>query len=901
MILKMIALSGWRCFLEETSIGPFSDRLNVVFGPNATGKSTLFEALRRALMDSHTVAGQDVGVIRPWGRDLAPRVAVSFAHGGTMYRIAKRFLDGSQSNLEREEGGVFRPLKEGRAADEWVREMLTKNPPGKGLSQFRNWGLAQVLWAPQGEMKLGELSGDLVSDIRSALGAQVADKSSGPVEQKIAEAYSKYFTREGKTKSGKAAPPIVRLQENLDQAKQQRQDALFKLDLFEKGSRRVEELRARHWQLSLEAEEMEKCVNESRRQDKEYRKFKTEFTTRESEIEKVEAQHQQLEQLIKQIKNTEKDLREAEEELARLKSEAPLKRQEVETREKEAAGARIALENARRGEETVSRAEQEADAARKYAELQNSKNHLGDRLLRIEAAERTLAGLRQERTPLVAPDRKTLKAIRKAIQERDEAKLLLDAAMITLEIIPEKEGLLEIVSGEETGLKPLPAGCSTVIQGTPEVIVKWQGVAQLRASGPVGDVRSHRQIVRKQEQAIAQLTAPFGSSDMSRLDELAEKAEHLDRKAGEAAKALETLLADDQHEDLKKEKARLDALLAGMEMEHPGWKTSQPDGDALKRTAADLKRQFNNMVREAEAIWERTQGALTTGQGQETDLLNRLDDRRKAGLKIKDRLADLTRDGKSLSDREEERNRLLLDWDAGKVVLKELKEKLDRFGADPEAALEKLEKSRTALLDSVRETRDEEQKAMGNLEILGAQGPYSVLTQAEEDVARFEEEFRREKLRMDSIRLLHDTVSQCRSEAVASVARPVEEAAIRLFHRIAGRRLERIEMGETFIPSTVLPFLAESPVNADNLSGGEQEQLYLATRLALAQVLARDERQMVVLDDVLTATDTGRLARVLTLLEEAADNLQIIILSCHPERYRALGEAAFFDLEQLMR
>jgi len=33
------------------------------------------------------------------------------------------------------------------------------------------------------------------------------------------------------------------------------------------------------------------------------------------------------------------------------------------------------------------------------------------------------------------------------------------------------------------------------------------------------------------------------------------------------------------------------------------------------------------------------------------------------------------------------------------------------------------------------------------------------------------------------------------------------------------------------------------------------------------------------------------------VLEEAAQRLQILILTCHPERYRGLKRAAFFDLE----
>ena len=88
------------------------------------------------------------------------------------------------------------------------------------------------------------------------------------------------------------------------------------------------------------------------------------------------------------------------------------------------------------------------------------------------------------------------------------------------------------------------------------------------------------------------------------------------------------------------------------------------------------------------------------------------------------------------------------------------------------------------------------------------------------------------------------------------------------------------------------------PVNG--VSGGEKEQIYLATRLALAEVVARDERQLVVLDDVLTATDSGRLGRTLRILKETSDKIQLVILTCHPERYGALADATFVDLQQVV-
>lgn len=85
-----------------------------------------------------------------------------------------------------------------------------------------------------------------------------------------------------------------------------------------------------------------------------------------------------------------------------------------------------------------------------------------------------------------------------------------------------------------------------------------------------------------------------------------------------------------------------------------------------------------------------------------------------------------------------------------------------------------------------------------------------------------------------------------------------------------------------------------------SISGGEREQVYFAVRMALADVAFNNERQLVVLDDVFTYTDITRLARIATILDEAADRFQIVLLTCHPERYRGLPNAKFFDLEEIV-
>ena len=155
-------------------------------------------------------------------------------------------------------------------------------------------------------------------------------------------------------------------------------------------------------------------------------------------------------------------------------------------------------------------------------------------------------------------------------------------------------------------------------------------------------------------------------------------------------------------------------------------------------------------------------------------------------------------------------------------------------------------------------------------------------------------------MRLDAIRLLHDTVSGCRAEILDEVARPVEKKATRILQRIAGTRPGSVLLADQFQPRGVAPRVADIEVPVESLSGGEVEQVHLAVRLALADILSQEERQLVVLDDVLTATDTGRLARILSILEETSQQMQLLILTCHAERYRGLTGAKFFDLEELV-
>lgn len=901
MILRSIRVQGWRCFADPVEIGPLADGLTVLHAPNATGKSTLFEALLRTLLDGHRVTGREVEALRPWGRELAPTATVEFVHGGVEYRLTKRFLDRQESELHRREGGQFVRLAEGDAADERVREILTRNPPGRGLSRPDNWGLAQVLWAPQGNLALGSLSGDVVADIRASLGVQVSGPGSGPLEQRIEETYGRFFTPGGKLRTGKDAPAVVRFREELESALKVQREALVQYQGFEEVSQRVEDLRARRAQARRDAEALTGTLAEARLRADSYKTRLGEANQRREKAKAAEAQHTALKQRIDAIKAAEKELAETGETLRRLQEQVPLLGREVDDRQKAVDRAEAALEEARKGRQTVEAADERAKQAERYLRTLQDATTLEQRLNRISETNKTLARRKKDRTAVLAPDEKTLRAVRKAIKERDEAQVRLDAALIRLEVVPEAKGKLVVVTGEEVGPRPLRPGTATVVKGSPEVVVDIPGVARLRARGPAVEIERIRAEWDRAAQRLKSLTEGFGTSDLDALETLGVRARILDEGVAEAETQLSTLLAGETVEALEQEHARLTTICTGMLDEHPTWRETRPDTEALAADAREIRRKFISRVESAEASWKAAQGAVTAAAEQRASLGAQAKGVERQKQLLERKLADLTADGKQPSEREAELKQVTLAWEAAYAGLEEIEKALREFGADPRDEVGRLERQIQAADEAATKALTEESREEGRLESLSAQGPYSALAQAEEEVARLQRALTSEHLRVAAVKLLRDTTVQCRTEALASVAAPVEATATRIVQRIAGGRLGRVQLGESFEAGHVLPELAEGAVPVQSVSGGEREQIYLATRLALAELLAKDERQLVVLDDVLTATDSGRFARVMAILEEASRRLQILVLTCHPERYRGLEAANFIDLEAILR
>ena len=896
MILRSLKVEGWRCYAGSVMLPALSESLNVIHAPNGSGKSTLFEAMTRAIFDSHKVTGEAIESIRPWGRQLSPTVTVEFAHENTEYQLRKRFLDDREARLSRKEDGNWVRLSEGDAVTERLREMFQSTPPGRGASDQRHWGIGQILWAAQGALRVSDPSESALDTIKRSLGVQTAGNQMDVVEAKIAQIHDSVFTAGGGFRKGQRAPEVVRLREQLSQQQEARASLLRKLTDFEEASRKVEDLRAGREQASRNEEELRTNLRRVTALAREYDRAVAQKQTCQANERSAAQEHKTLKDRIESIDRLRGERSKVEGQLAELREQMATLKQEAGAAETALRKAQAAVAAAKQNEQTVALARKTADDAEEYVKAQQMVEAHEKLIAAISEADKELQSLKSSLAKINAPDKRTLTAVRKAITARSELQTQLDASLIHLEIEPETAAHLEVQMGEPGGAIELESGKPVTVAGAPEVIAELDGVGRLRAYGPTEDADELRKKLTKAQAKVEQLMRPFGVTTIEELESLAEQADQQQNKVDQAEARLDGIRGDHDLDQLQQELVQARHRLQAVLNTHKDWAQEPPAVDDLKQQAIGAEREHRDTLSAAEHrrdLAQKAKDSAAARVGQQSERIAAEKARLQGFVQQLEAL-----EGDQLSDdaRRKKLTELALRWDAEKAKLTAAEEELKKYPQDPNEERESLDRQLKSVEGQVRKTIEAEQTAIGRLQQLADEGTYSRLAETDGQIEALSEAIERQELRLNAIRLLHELINKRHSEISQSISKPVAEKAGRLLQRIAGPRIGSIALDEQFGAVGVMPPTIEQPVTINNLSGGEVEQVHLVVRLALADQLAKDGRQLVVLDDVLTATDTSRLARIQGIMSELSQHLQIVVLTCHPERYRGLADAQFIDL-----
>jgi hypothetical protein len=888
MRLDELVVEDFKKLKGRHVVRPAALGITVVSGDNEEGKSTLLDALKAAFFMKHNTTGADRDAIQPFAGGETPAVTVGFTLDGSAYRLAKRFRRGGVQ-LETPEG-----LLEGDAAELRLASLLQFEWPGRGAARDTHTGVAGLFWVDQGTTFAQEQgpSPTALRGLQPALADQVAALGRG---ERAPRLMTEVRRRRDQHWTGKRDQPRGEL------ATLEREVAELRVELsgLEAAEAEVEALldrlaatleKRRAWLAADHLGRARLAVDGSRSTLAGVRALEEEKRVRSAERQAAASELRRLQDMadLRRQRLAAIDERAAEQaKLARATAEnAPLldraRRQRAAT-DAAAEASRRALAAGERERETVRRRAERLRLARELAALERLAADV--RATAAEAAEQ------QARADAEAIDEIALEQLETMEVGLKETRAALRAVATRLVLRPDRadaEVLLGLVPVDPAAPIELTAPATLILPGFGriEVTPGGKGLAELRRALADG------------EAAFAGRLAALGAASLAEARRRLLARNRHAREAEAARQKLATLLRASG----MKGQAALDAAcvtararLAGFDDVDGGDDADdaalEAEREAVERTLAELRE------RDAALSEERRRATEEEARlGREADVLAGAEAR--AGLelaKLEDQLA-IERD--ELADAalaEALTAARAVDDRAAEAVLR-VERELAR--AAPEAARLEAEQAARRLAQLEEEGRDLEREVVRlEAELKGAGGRgigdrkgdvQGRLELAERRHARLFAEARAWRLLAETL----EAVDRARQDALVE---PLEARLAPYMRQLMGEAVAAFAP-ESLRLETLRRSAASEPFSS--LSVGTREQLAILVRLAIGDLLVetRGQSPPLILDDALVYADAVRLARMKTILQQAAARQQILVLTCRKEDYLGL-DARYLRLE----
>ena len=221
-------------------------------------------------------------------------------------------------------------------------------------------------------------------------------------------------------------------------------------------------------------------------------------------------------------------------------------------------------------------------------------------------------------------------------------------------------------------------------------------------------------------------------------------------------------------------------------------------------------------------------------------------------------------------------------------ALKELEKQRERMSPElVKGELERAEQSYLKLKEQIDKDKEQARDLEIELRTMGQKGLGEEVEQWHGKRDAAEQELKRLELDAKAWGLLKQTLQEAEREAKENFLAPVRER-LQPYLKLLFPATDLLFDEEKLEIKALLRDDVEEPFTS--LSIGTREQIAILVRLALADLLREKGKPVtLVLDDALVNCDDERFRRMELALRRAAENLQILILTCHETRYQSLG------------
>ncbi|AGZ29501.1 AAA family ATPase [Burkholderia pseudomallei] len=871
MKLSRLRIEQLRKFRQPAQIGDLADGINLFVGPNEAGKSTIAEAIRAAFFERHR--SSSVEHLRPWGDGAAsPSIEIDFTVGGRSARLHKSFLQRKRCELE-----INGQRLEGVQAEDHLADLLGFGFAGRGASGPEHWGIPGLLWIEQGAAQdIDAPVAHAAEHLQRALGAalgEVASSSGDVVLDRIERARNELLTpatgqprgdyAEARRREVTLATELTGLEGQVAtyRGKVDQLATLRRDHAADDTEQPWQALRAKERAAQVELDAVE-AVKKSLADVRE----KAEQTTQRQAL---------LVANLDTFDQQERDLRAREVE----REEAQARVQATEAAHASCKArheqAQITLGTARKVASLARQEENRRSQSTRANELRTQIAGIETKLTDAEIEQQALLALRRAAAATeLSPD--DLTALRKlATQLRElEIRRAAAASRLRYDLEPGREVRVgnEVWSGDGEALITEPTTLVLPGLGSLEIIPGGSDLAEV--------ARELRAVAERQAAALERLGLPSLEAAEARRE--THREHEADIKTREAKLKI---LAPAGIDALRGELAALRARLEECEKRLAELPVRPGDADSLP-SVANAEATEEKARRDLERLdGELNQAGLTMANAQSV--------LEAAQREVSAAQAKLTAPGRT--ERLSKARADLLEAKAASAGYASEIETLDAKvrAARPDVLLQDIQRWRAsaeALERAYDERRGRIERLEAELQALGAQG----IEEKRADVAREIEQTRRRIVEMQRRANALDHLLELLRRKRAAVTQRLHAPLQRHLNHYVQLLFPQatLELGEDFVPR-LLNRPGTEAGDFHDMSFGAREQMGVISRLAYADLLKEAGRPtLIMLDDALVHSDDGRLAQMKRVLFDAATRHQILLFSCHPEKWRDLGVGA---------
>lgn len=893
MLLNSLQVAGLRCFRNPVTLTDFDERVNIIFGPNEAGKSTLVWALILAFCNRHDVGGEQIMAYRPWGTDLSPTIEVEFTAAGKRYRLEKGFLDQAKSILSEQTGGSYLRLADGKRADERVREFMLARFPGRSLAKGSDWGLAHLLWMPQDKERLTSpsLSRHMEDHLRQAVGATLFTPRDNRLLQLIDDRYAAVFTpRTGRIS---AKSELSQVETEYKELECELKKARDRLESISTKSLQLEAREKNLHQHQQVIQEMEKELGVLTTQAETVKQLKSQVATAEAEQKAALERWRLLQQDWDYIQSWGKKSQDAGQAVKDRKKELVFVRELVEKLQTQVTAKQKNLVELTQELKRANHKLTQAYKLRQSQGLLTEISSIRERYIALSRIEKEILNLRTKLGQQPVPTLEQLQDAQKQQKQIEIGQGQAKAQGIQMNFRPDQDFKVTVITNEgKEEHSTSPKHPLTVTATCAEIQLEIATVGTFTIKSGAENLR---EILSQLTKAKNRLTATLHAYQVGSVTDLQQRynwAQNIMQEIENLKLKRANVLGEyDSIDDLKQEgvlknqqlKEQCDQLgirLAELSL------APLADTAELEQQTKDLETKQDKDQKELEALREEFQKEENRQRTLEQEINEYARLKQTANEEQEKRLAPYQGSKEEL---EQSLKKALDDKEQKTRTLTQLKKELppDADSLERRAARKKLElaknQQKTLLL------REEIAALRAEISLHSEEGLYSKIGELEEKREIVQSQYRWLAAQAQAIKLLHELAHARHETMLSSITDPIREGINDLVRRVTDQPNRSLELAADLSFSGIHVSNEELPQPVDVFSIGTQEQMLLLARLALAHFLSADERQLVVLDDALVNSDGPRRERILSLLAEAADQrLQLVILTCHPDMYQQL-------------